>query len=137
MLNQRLEKAEQDKDVALADKEKHIVRVEKQKFASDLVNKSIESHLLRKSSGIGYNDVAPPVKSAFAPPTKELSIISEIDCKPVGESSVVSNDTPKVEKKYLDAPIIEDWVSDSKEEQFESTQMIKKKEIPKSVESKV
>ena len=36
-------------------------------------------------SGIGYNEVAPPVKSSYALPGKELSFISELDIeKPVG-----------------------------------------------------
>ena len=110
MLKKKLEEAEQARDAALAEKDKHMVRVEKQQFASDVVNKSIESQIMRKGSGIGYNDVAPPVKSAFAPPGQELSFISELDInKPVGEASNANDISPKVnDKKFSDAPIIED-----------------------------
>ena len=126
-LKNKLEEAEKDRDAALADKEKHIVRVNKQQFASDLVNKSIESTLMRKGRGIGYNEVAPPVKSAYAPPGKELSFISELDME-----------TPKVEvKNFPEAPIIEDWNSDSDEEHVELKQSVKKEEIPVKVEPKI
>lgn len=118
VLKKKLEEAEQARDIAFTEKEKHMVRVNKQQYASDLVNKSIESVLLRKGSGIGYNEVAPPVKSAYAPPGKELSFISELDIeKPVGETSDSVDETPKVnERKFRDGPIIEDWESDSDEE---------------------
>lgn len=109
VLTKKLEEAEKEKEAALAEKEKHIVRVQKQQFASNLVHKSIESHLMQKGSGIGYNEVPPPVKSAFAPPGKELSFISELEIgKPVGESSTSDLETPKVEaKKFPEAPIVE------------------------------
>jgi hypothetical protein len=93
---------------------------------------------MRKGFRIGYSDVAPPVKSAYAPPGKELSFISELDInRPVGEISNAINVTPKVDdKKFSDAPIIEVCVSDSDEEQVESTQIVKGEEIPTSVESR-
>jgi hypothetical protein len=133
--------AEKEKEVALADKEKHVVRVQKQQYASDLVHKSIESTLMRKGSGIGYNEVAPPVKSAFAPPGKELSFISELEIgKHVGESSTSVLETPKVAaRKYPEAPIIEEWYSDSdsEEEQVKPKLTVKKEEIPTQVKPKV
>ena len=81
-----------------------------------------------KGFGIGYSDVAPPIKSAYAPPGKEFSFIGELDInRPVVEASNAINVTPKVDdKKFSDAPIIEDWVSDSEEEQEESTPKDKK-----------
>ena len=95
---------------------------------------------MRKGSGIGYNEVAPPAKSAFAPPGKELSFISELDIeKHVGESSTSVLETPKVEsKKYPEAPTIEDWYSDSdsEEEQVKPELKVKKEEIPIKVEPK-
>jgi hypothetical protein len=115
VLKNKLEEAEKDKEAALADKDKHVVRVQKQQYASDLVHKSIENTLMRKGSGIGYNEVAPPAKSVFAPPGKELSFISELDIeKPVGECSTSVLETPKVEvRKFPEAPTIEEWYSDS------------------------
>ena len=134
-----MEEAKQAREIALTEKEKHIVRVNKQQYASDLVNKSIESTIMRKGSGIGYNDVAPPVKSAYAPPGKELSFISELNIKkPIGESSNSVKETPKVnDRKFHDAPIIEDWEADSDEEHVEPIQSVKKEEIPTKVEPKI
>ena len=67
-----------------------------------------------------------------------MSFISELNInKPVGEESETKIETPKVnDKKFSDAPIIEDWVSDSEDEQIETTQSAKKEEIPKVVESR-
>ena len=140
-LKNKLVEAERDRDAALAEKENHTVRVNKQKYASDLVNKSIESTIMRKGSGIGYKEVAPPAKSAFSPQGKELSFISELNIeKPIGESSTCVLETPKVEDiKFSDAPIIEDWYSDSDEEQekVELEQSVEKEEIHAKVEPKI
>ena len=84
-----------------------------------MVHKSIESHLSKKGSGIGYNEVPPPVKSDFAPPGKELPFSSELSIeKPIGESSTSVLETPKVEsRKFPEAPTIEEWYSDSDSEE--------------------
>lgn len=53
--------------------------------------------MMRKGSGIVYNEVAPPAKSAYAPPGKEFSFISELDIdNPVGETSNHVIESPKV-----------------------------------------
>lgn len=141
VLKNKLEEAEKEKETALAEKDKHVVRVQKQQYASDLVHKSIESTLMRKGSGIGYNEVAPPAKSAYAPPGKELSFISELEIgKSVGECSTSVLETPKVEaRKFPEAPTIDDWNSDSDsdEEQVKPEQSVKKEEIPTQVKPKV
>ena len=98
---------------------------------------------MRRGSGIGYNEVAPPAKSAYAPPGKELSFISELEIgKPVGESSTSVLETPKVEaRKFPEAPTIEDWYSDSDSdsevEQVKPKLTVKKEEIPTQVKPKV
>ena len=85
--------------------------------------------------------MAPPVKSAFAPPGNELSFISELNIeKPVGGCSTSIIETPKVEnRKFPEAPIIEDWYSDtnSDEEQVKQTQNVKKEEIPTKFKPKI
>ena len=96
---------------------------------------------MRKGSGIGYKEVPPPAKSAYAPPGKKLSFISDLNIeKPIGESSTCVLETPKLEdRKFPDSPIIEDWYSDSDEEQekVELEQSVEKEEIPAKVEPKI
>ncbi|GJZ92695.1 hypothetical protein Tco_0664760 [Tanacetum coccineum] len=84
----------------------------------------------RKTSSLGYNAVLPPYTGNFMPPKPDLSffgleefvnepIVSEPTVKkPVVETSEAkaSADKPKAVKKNNGAPIIEDWVSDSEEE---------------------
>ncbi|GJS16652.1 hypothetical protein Tco_0411124 [Tanacetum coccineum] len=81
-------------------------------------------------TGLGYNVVPPPYTRNFLPLKHDLSfsgieefvnesIVSEPTVKkPVIETSEAKNsvDKPKVVKKNNGAPIIEYWVSDSKEE---------------------
>ncbi|PWA83924.1 ribonuclease H-like domain-containing protein [Artemisia annua] len=100
---------------------------------------TIQCQLMRKGSGIGYNELDPPMKSAFAPTGKELSFINiKEDIKPSEETSNVPIQTLRVDdKKFSDEPIIEDWVSDSEDEQTEPTHSVKQKEIPKVDESRV
>ena len=69
MLKRKLVEAEQARDLAIEEKEKHIIRVDKQKYATALLDEHskniIECQLMKKNSGIGYNDVPPPMKSAL------------------------------------------------------------------------
>ena len=79
------------------------------------------------------------MKSAFAPSGKELSFL-DVDAliKPVGESSNASFVSTKVnDRRFSDAPIIEDCVSDSEDEQDEPQKVVKQEEIPKVVESRI
>ena len=139
VLKRKLEEAEQARDVAIAEKDNHVIRVEKQKFASTAIDTTIQWQLMKRGSGIGYNDVAPPIKSAYAPSGKELSFLDvEELIKPVGGTSKAPIETTKVDdKKFTDAPIIEDWVSDSEDEQDEPQKVVKQEEIPKVVESRI
>ena len=74
MFKRKLVESEQARDLAIEEKEKHIIRVDKQKYATSVLDghdkNIIECQLMRKNSGIGYNEVPPPKQSALAPPGK-------------------------------------------------------------------
>ncbi|GJR34602.1 putative ribonuclease H-like domain-containing protein [Tanacetum coccineum] len=100
-------------------------------------------------TGLGYNAVPPPYIGNFMPPKPDLSysgleefvnepIVSEPTVKkPVVETSEAkaSADKPKAVRKNNGAPIIEDWVSDSEEEDV--PQAKKEKKTVKSSFSKI
>ncbi|GJY51475.1 ribonuclease H-like domain-containing protein [Tanacetum coccineum] len=75
-------------------------------------------------TGLGYNAVPPPYTGNFMPPKSDLVYPSLDDFVDVNESvseSVVEKPTietnePETSRKENGAPIIEDWVSDSDEE---------------------
>ncbi|GJU41709.1 ribonuclease H-like domain-containing protein [Tanacetum coccineum] len=91
-------------------------------------------------TGLGYNAVPPPYTGNFMPPKPDLSfsgleefvnepIVSEPTVKkPVVETSEAkaSADKPKAVKKNNGALIIEDWVSDSEEEDMPQAKIQKK-----------
>ncbi|GKA48658.1 ribonuclease H-like domain-containing protein, partial [Tanacetum coccineum] len=91
-------------------------------------------------TGLGYNVVPPPYTGNFMPPKPDLSfsgleefvnepIVSEPTVKkPVVETSEAkaSADKPKAVRKNNGAPIIEDWVSDSEEEDVPQAKIEKK-----------
>ncbi|GJS83755.1 hypothetical protein Tco_0750296 [Tanacetum coccineum] len=80
--------------------------------------------------GLGYNAVPPPYTGNFMPPTPDLSFtgLDEFVNEPVVENSkaMSSEEEPKVVRKNNDAPIIEEWVSDSEEENVSQTKTEKK-----------
>ncbi|GKA55167.1 hypothetical protein Tco_0754116 [Tanacetum coccineum] len=95
-------------------------------------------HTPRLTRGLGYNAVPPPYTGNFMPPKPYFSfsgleefvnkpIVSEPK-KPVIETSEAkpSVDKPKAVKKNNGAPIIEDWVSDSEEEDMPQAKIQKK-----------
>ncbi|GJR27650.1 hypothetical protein Tco_1103882 [Tanacetum coccineum] len=105
--------------------------VEKLKNSSKSLSKLIDCQMVDKcKTGLGYNAVPPPYTGKFLPPKHDLSfsgieefvnepIVSEPTVKnPVVETSEAkaSTDKPKVVRKNNGAPIIEDLVSDSEEE---------------------
>ncbi|GJX35806.1 ribonuclease H-like domain-containing protein [Tanacetum coccineum] len=122
----------------LAQKQKDEIQliVEKLKNSSKSLSKLIDCQIVDKcKTGLGYNTVPPPYTGNFMPPKPDLSfsglkefvnkpIVSEpIVKKPVVETSKAktseaktSKAKPKVVRKNNGAPIIEDWVSDSEEE---------------------
>ncbi|GKA17833.1 hypothetical protein Tco_0697670, partial [Tanacetum coccineum] len=76
-------------------------------------------------TGLGYNVVPPPYIGNFMPPKLDLSFsgLEEFTSEPIVIKPIVENNEakaseakPKAVRKNNDAPIIEDWVSDSEEE---------------------
>ncbi|GJT48500.1 hypothetical protein Tco_0974657 [Tanacetum coccineum] len=97
--------------------------------ASKSLNKLIESQIVDNcKKGLGYNAVPPPYTGNFMPPTPDLSFtgLDEFVNKPVVENRKSDEEVYKVVRKSNDSPIIEDWVSDSEEEDVSQTKTEKK-----------
>ncbi|GKC76065.1 hypothetical protein Tco_1126839 [Tanacetum coccineum] len=85
--------------------------------------------------GLEYNVIPPPYTGNFMPPKPDLVYPSLDDLVNVNESvseSVVEKPTdesnePKTDRKENRAPIIEDWVSESEEEDEPKFQTVKQK----------
>ncbi|GJY70117.1 ribonuclease H-like domain-containing protein [Tanacetum coccineum] len=127
----------------LAQKQKDEIQltVEKYENSSKSLSKLIDCQIVDKcKTGLGYNVVPPPYTGNFMPPKLDLSfsgleefvnepIVSEPTVKkPVVETSEAkaSADKPKAVRKNNGAPIIEDWVSDSEEEDVPQAKIQKK-----------
>ncbi|GJW95530.1 putative ribonuclease H-like domain-containing protein [Tanacetum coccineum] len=75
-------------------------------------------------TGLGYNVVPPPYTRNFMPPKPDLVYpslddfvdVNEFASESVVEKPTVQSNEPKTARKENGAPIIEDWVSDSDEE---------------------
>ncbi|GJU41532.1 hypothetical protein Tco_1194489 [Tanacetum coccineum] len=71
-------------------------------------------------TGLGYNAVLPPYTGNFMPPKSDLVYPSLDDFVDVNESVVekptVETNEPEIARKENGAPIIENWESDSDEE---------------------
>ncbi|GJU54259.1 putative ribonuclease H-like domain-containing protein [Tanacetum coccineum] len=115
--------------------------VEYFKNSSKNLSKLLDCQIVDKcKTGLGYNVVPPPCTGNFMPPKLDLSfsgleefvnehIVSEPTVKkPVFETSEAkaSVDKPKAVKKNNGAPIIEDWVSNSEEEDMPQAKIQKK-----------
>ncbi|GKA16844.1 ribonuclease H-like domain-containing protein [Tanacetum coccineum] len=131
-----LDIAELKRKLELATKEKEEVQLTVQKFenSSKSVSKLLDSQIMDKcKTGLGYNDVPPPYTGNFMPPKPDLVYPSLDDFVDVNESvseSVVEKPTvetnePKTARKENEAPIIEDWVSDSDEENVPKVKTVK------------
>ncbi|GJR65262.1 hypothetical protein Tco_0011327 [Tanacetum coccineum] len=133
------------KKLEIVQKEKDGIQFNVDKFenASKSLNKIIESQIVDNcKKGLGYNAVPPPLTGNFMPPKPDLSFtgleefISEhVVLKPVIENSEAkaSEVKPKAVRKNNDAPIIEDWVSDSEEEDVTQPKIEKKTAKPSFV----
>ncbi|GKC34491.1 hypothetical protein Tco_1046875 [Tanacetum coccineum] len=103
--------------------------VDKFENASKSLNKLIEIQIVDNCKiGLGYNAVLPPYTRNLMPPTPDLSFISldEFVNKPIVENIKSDEEVTKVVRKSNDSPIIEDWVSDSEEENVSQTKTKKK-----------
>ncbi|GJS88169.1 putative ribonuclease H-like domain-containing protein [Tanacetum coccineum] len=114
------------------DKEDNLIKIDNYENASKSLDKLIGSQLTDNNRKcVGYNAVPPPPTGLFAPPTIDLSSSGLKEFKQQFEGysvkvnkSACENSSTKI-KKTLDAPIIEDWVSDSDED--ESEEIVTKK----------
>ncbi|GKC61619.1 ribonuclease H-like domain-containing protein [Tanacetum coccineum] len=122
-----LDITELKRKLELATKEKDEVQLTVQKFenSSKSLSKLLDSQIMDKcKTRLGYNAVPPPYTGNFMPPKSDLVYPSLDDFVDVNESvseSVVEKPTdesnePKTARKENGAPIIEDWVSESEED---------------------
>nr|GEV13591.1 hypothetical protein [Tanacetum cinerariifolium] len=122
-----LDMTELNRKLELATKEKDEVQLIVQKFenSSKSLSKLLDSQIMDKcKTRLGYNVVLPPYTGNFMPPKLDLVYPSLDDFVDVNESvneSVVEKPTvesnaPKTVRKENRELIIEDWVSESKEE---------------------
>ncbi|GJY92768.1 ribonuclease H-like domain-containing protein [Tanacetum coccineum] len=124
-LKKKLEKIQKEKDSLQ-------FNVDKFENASKSLNKLIECQIVDNcKKGLGYekyNVVPPPYTGNFMPPTPYLSFtgLDEFVNKPVIENRKSDEEVSKVVRKSDDSPIIEDWVSDSEEENVSQTKTEKK-----------
>ncbi|GJT30691.1 hypothetical protein Tco_0910966 [Tanacetum coccineum] len=124
-LRKKLEKIQKEKDSIQ-------FNVDKFKNASKSLDKLIDCQIVDNcKKGLGYekyNIVLPPYIGNFMPPTPDLSFIDldEFVHKPLVENIKFDEEVSKVVRKSGDSPIIEDWVSDSDEENVSQTKTEKK-----------
>ncbi|GJW44621.1 reverse transcriptase domain-containing protein [Tanacetum coccineum] len=126
-LRKKLEKVQKEKDSIQ-------FNVDKFENASKSLNKLIECQIVNNcKKGLGYkksNAVLPPYTGNFMPPTPDLSFtgLDKFVNEPVVENckAMSSEEEPKEVRKNDDAPIIEEWVSDSEEENVSQTKTEKK-----------
>ncbi|GKB54406.1 ribonuclease H-like domain-containing protein [Tanacetum coccineum] len=127
-------------------KDKIQLTVENFENSSKSLSKLIDCQIVDKcKTGLGYNVVPPPYTGNFVPPKPDLSfsgleefvnepIVSEPTVKkPVVKTieAKASADKPKVVRNNFGPPLIEDWISDSEDED-ESKPKIEKKTVKPS-----
>ncbi|GJU98525.1 ribonuclease H-like domain-containing protein [Tanacetum coccineum] len=112
----------------LAQKQKDEIQLTVEIFenSSKNLSKLIDCQIVDKcKTGLGYNAIPPPCIENFMPPKPDFSFFGleeftsePIVIKPIVEKSKAkaSEAKPKSVRKNNGAPIIEDWVSESKEE---------------------
>ncbi|GKC25491.1 ribonuclease H-like domain-containing protein [Tanacetum coccineum] len=122
-----LDITELKRKLELATKEKDEVQLTVQKFenSSKNLSKLLDRQIMDKcKTGLGYNAVPPPYTGNFMPPKSDLVYpslddfvdVNESVSKSVVEKPTVETNEPETSRKENGAPIIEDWVSDSDEE---------------------
>ncbi|GJS55998.1 ribonuclease H-like domain-containing protein [Tanacetum coccineum] len=120
----------------LATKEKDEVQLIVQKFENSSKNLSkLQNRQITDKCkiGLGYNAVPPPYIGNFIPPKSDLFYLGLNDLIDVNESvsesvvekPIVETNEPKTDRKENGAPIIEDWVSDSDEENVPKVKTVK------------
>nr|GEX15447.1 transposase, MuDR, MULE transposase domain protein [Tanacetum cinerariifolium] len=130
----------------LAQKQKDEIQLTVENFENSFkrLSKLLDSQITNKcKAGLGSNAVPPPYTENFLPQKLDLSGLQEFENEPIVSETTVkkhvvetseakaSADKPNVVKKDNGAPIIEDWISDSEDED-ESKPKIKKKTVKPS-----
>ncbi|GJX01760.1 putative ribonuclease H-like domain-containing protein [Tanacetum coccineum] len=122
----------------LAQKQKDEIQLTVENFenSSKNLSKLIDCQIVDKcKTGLGYNVVPPPYTGNFMPPKPNLSFsgLEEFTSEPIVIKHVVENSEakaseakPKAVRKNNGAPIIEDWVSDNKEDDVPQAKIEKK-----------
>ncbi|GJX32698.1 putative ribonuclease H-like domain-containing protein [Tanacetum coccineum] len=115
-----------EEDIKLLKREIYLrdLEITKLKRKLKLASKEKDKIMDKCKIGLGYNAIPPPYTRNFMPPKSDLVYPSLDDFVDVNESvseSVVEKPTiktnePETSRKENGAPIIEDWVSDSDEE---------------------
>ncbi|GJR69617.1 putative ribonuclease H-like domain-containing protein [Tanacetum coccineum] len=122
-----LDITELKRKLELATKEKYEVQLTVQKFEnlSKNLSKLLDKQIMDKCKiGLGYNVVPPPYTRNFMPLKSDLVYpsldgfvdVNEFVSESVIENPIVETNGPETSKKENGALIIEDWVSDSDEE---------------------
>ncbi|GJZ70789.1 ribonuclease H-like domain-containing protein [Tanacetum coccineum] len=119
------------KKLEIAQKEKVSLQFNVDKFenASKSLDKLIECQIVDNcKKDLGYNAVPPPCTGNFLSPTPDLSFtgLDKFIKKHVVENRKSNEEVSKVVRKFDDSLIIEDWVSDSEEEDVSQTKTEKK-----------
>ncbi|GJU34599.1 hypothetical protein Tco_1182953 [Tanacetum coccineum] len=121
------------KKLEIIQKEKDGIQFNVDKFenASKSLDKLIESKIVDNcKKGLGYNAVPPPYTGNFMHLTPDMSFtgLDEFVNEHVVENSKAksSEEEPKKVRKNDDTPIIEEWLSDSEEENVSQTKTEKK-----------
>ncbi|GKC43197.1 ribonuclease H-like domain-containing protein [Tanacetum coccineum] len=121
------------KKFEIVQKEKDGIQLNVDKFenASKSLNKLKEFQIVDNcKKGLGYNAVPPPYIGNFIPPKPDLSStgLDDFSNKHVVKKykAISSEEEPKEVWKNYDAPIIEEWVSNSEEENVSQTKTEKK-----------
>ncbi|GJS95940.1 ribonuclease H-like domain-containing protein [Tanacetum coccineum] len=131
-----LDITELKRKLELATKEKDEVQLTVQKFenSSKNLSKLLDRQIMDKcKTGLGYNAVPPPYTGNFMPPKSDLVYpslddfvdVNESVSKSVVEKPTVETNEPKNARKENGAPIIEDWVSESEEEDVPKIKTVK------------
>ncbi|GJY80370.1 ribonuclease H-like domain-containing protein [Tanacetum coccineum] len=125
----------------LAQKQKNEIQLTVEKFqnSSKNISKLIDCQIVDKcKTGLGYNVVPPPYTGNFMPPKPDLSLsgLEEFTSEPIVIKPVVENSEakaseakPKAVRKNNGAPIIEDWVSESEEENDKNINTVRPKAV--------
>ncbi|GKE31689.1 ribonuclease H-like domain-containing protein, partial [Tanacetum coccineum] len=130
-----LDITELKRKLELAIKEKDEVQLTVQKFenSSKNLSKLLDKQIIDKcKTRLGYNAIPPPYIGNFMPPKSDLVFPSLDDFVDVNESAsesvvekpVVETNEPKNDRKEDVALIIEDWVSESEEEDAPKTKTV-------------